>query len=44
MEGSNLRKSVVSGVSWTFANQIGTQLITLLVGIILARLITPSEY
>ena len=43
MMGS-LRKQVISGVLWRFAEQFGTQIITFVVSIILARLLGPEEF
>jgi O-antigen/teichoic acid export membrane protein len=39
-----LRKKTVSGLSWTFAQQFGVQLVNFAVGIILARILLPSEF
>ena len=43
MMGS-LRKQVISGVLWRFAEQFGTQIITFVVSIVLARLLGPEEF
>ncbi len=40
----SLRKQMISGLGWTFAQQFGTQGITFLVSIILARLLLPAEF
>src|SRR5690606_25748768 len=40
----SLRKQAVSGMIWTFSQQFGTQLISFVVGIILARLLPPSDF
>lgn len=40
----SLRKTAISGMGWTFAQQFGTQGIGFLVSIILARLLLPSEF
>ena len=40
----SLRKKVISGVIWRFAEQFGTQLISFVVSIILARLLGPEEF
>lgn len=41
---NNEKKSVLSGVFWKFAERIGAQLVSLVVSIVLARLLSPSEY
>ena len=40
----NLRQKTVSGLAWSFIDNLANQGITFLVGIILARLITPDDY
>ena len=40
----SLKSKTVKGVSWSFADNIANQGITFLVGLVLARLITPEEY
>lgn len=40
----SLKQKAVKGVGWSFADNIANQGITFLVGLILARLITPEEY
>lgn len=40
----SLKKQAVSGMIWTFSQQFGTQLINFVVGIILARLLLPSDF
>lgn len=40
----SLKKQAVSGMAWTFAQQFGSQLISFVVGIILARLLLPSDF
>lgn len=38
------KKSVLSGVFWKFAERVGAQAVSLIVSIVLARLLAPSEY
>lgn len=40
----NLKNKTVKGVIWSFVDNIGNQGITFLVGIVLARLLSPEEY
>lgn len=40
----SLRYKTVKGVSWSFIDNISNSGITFLVGLVLARLLTPSEY
>ena len=40
----NEKKLVMQGVFWKFAERIAAQLVSLIVSIILARLLTPDEY
>ena len=40
----SLRKTAVSGIVWTFAQQFGTQAIGFFVSIIMARLLLPREF
>jgi teichuronic acid exporter len=40
----SLRKTAISGVLWTFAQQFGTQAIGFLISIVLARLLLPKEF
>ena len=35
---------VVGGLFWSFLERIASQLVSMIVGIILARLLTPDEY
>ena len=44
MENESLKKKAIRGVSWSFVDNIASQGITFLVGIILARLLTPAEF
>lgn len=43
-ENSSLKSKSVKGASWSFIDSMATQGITFLVGIILARLLSPGEY
>lgn len=40
----SLRKTAISGLVWTFAQQFGTQGISFLVSIVMARLLLPEEF
>ena len=40
----NLKKSILSGLFWKFSERFASQLISMVVSIILARLLLPSEY
>ena len=40
----SLKNKTIKGVSWSFADNIANQGITFLVGLVLARFITPEEY
>lgn len=40
----SLRKTAISGLIWTFAQQFGTQGIQFLVSIVMARLLLPEEF
>jgi O-antigen/teichoic acid export membrane protein len=40
----NLRDKTVKGVSWSFISQISQAVITFIIGLILARLLSPTEY
>lgn len=40
----SLKKQAISGMIWTFSQQFGTQLISFVVGIVLARLLLPSDF
>ncbi len=44
MDNKNIKSKVMSGLIWKFAERILAQLVTFLVSIILARLLTPSHY
>lgn len=43
-ESSTLKQKAISGVKWTFLDQAGSLGISFFVGIVLARLLDPSEY
>lgn len=40
----SLRDQVVSGVIWKFAERIGAQVVTFVVSVVLARLLSPDDY
>ena len=40
----NLKEKTVSGLAWSFAGNFFSHVITFIIGIILARLLTPTEY
>lgn len=42
--GESLKKTTVRGVGWSIADTLSYQGITFLVGMVLARLLTPEEY
>lgn len=44
MAEESLRGKTVKGVGWSFLDSLGGQGITFLVGLVLARLLTPEEY
>ena len=44
MEEESLKKQTVKGVGWSFIDSISGQGITFLVGLVLARLLSPEEY
>lgn len=41
---SNLKEKAIKGISWSFIDNIASSGITFLVGIVLARLLTPQEF
>lgn len=43
-EATNKGKKIVSGVIWSYGEKIGAELVGLIVGIILARLLEPEHY
>ena len=44
MDNFNLKKSALLGAFWKFAERIGAQLVSLVVSVVLARLLTPDDY
>ena len=40
----NLKQKTVTGVSWSFVEQILTRGVNFIIGIILARLLSPTDY
>lgn len=44
LDGGNLRQRTISGITWSIIDNGYTQVITFVVGIILARLLEPSEF
>lgn len=44
MDNKTLKSNVINSLLWKFAERIGTQLITFVLSIILARLLSPSDY
>lgn len=40
----SLKKQAVSGMIWTFSQQFGTQLVNFVIGIVLARVLLPSDF
>ena len=44
MANDSLRQKTLSGIIWGFFEKFSTQLVTFIVGIILARLLSPSDY
>lgn len=40
----SLKNRAVNGAGWNFLGSIGNQLISLIIGIVLARLLTPTDY
>ena len=41
---SSIKQKVVKGVSWTLIENFGTQGVQFVLGIILARLLTPEDF
>ena len=41
---NDLKKKVVSGLFWRFAERSGAQIVSLIVTVILARILSPNEY
>ena len=44
MDNNIKGKSVVSGLIWSFGERITAQLVTFLITILLARILTPEDY
>lgn len=44
MDSKNIRKKVIGGLAWTYAERITAQLVSLIVTVILARMVLPEEY
>lgn len=44
MENNTLKRSVISNLIWKFGERIGAQCVSLVVSIVLARLLMPSDY
>ena len=42
--GESEKKQVIHGAFWKFAERIAAQLVSLVVSIVLARLLSPTEY
>ena len=40
----SLKKKTLKGVGWSFVDNIASSGVTFLVGLVLARLLTPTEY
>ena len=40
----NLKKNTLLGLAWTFMERIGTQVVSFIVSIVLARLLLPEQY
>ncbi|MCZ2542284.1 lipopolysaccharide biosynthesis protein, partial [Bacteroides fragilis] len=40
----SLKHKTVKGVGWSFADNISSSGVSFLVGLVLARLLTPAEY
>lgn len=43
-DSKNMKRSIMSGLFWKFGERITAQLVSLVVSIILARILSPSEY
>lgn len=43
-EGASLKNKMVSGAMWTFLDTFGGMIMSFVIGIFLARLLSPSEY
>lgn len=40
----NNKKAIISGMFWTFSERMAAQIVSVVVAIVLARLLTPTEY
>lgn len=40
----SLRKKTIAGMFWSFTDYAGNQLVQFVIGVILARLLTPKDY
>ena len=43
-QATNIKSKALSGVIWKMAERIGSQLVSVIVGVILARLLMPEDY
>jgi len=43
-QNNSLQKSTLSGMIWKFAERVGAQVVSLVVAIVLARILTPEDY
>ena len=41
---SNIKLKALSGVIWKMAERMGSQLVSIVVGVILARILSPEDY
>ena len=41
---SDFKKNVVSGIGWSFVNQIASQILSLIITIVLVRFVSPEEF
>ena len=44
MSDLDVKGKTISGVLWKFAERMGAQLVSLIVSIVLARMLTPNDY
>ena len=44
MSGSSLKSKVAKGAVWTLLEKLSTQAVQFVVGMVLARLLTPNDY
>lgn len=44
MAEESLKKKTFQGVAWTFVDKFGNTLVGLIIGIVLARLLTPADF